>query len=251
MTLRIIDAHAHQWSLFADIEAVRRFLDRTPELRWLVLASDLRGGYYPSEVEIAESNRSTLRYMKKFPDRVQGWCYVNPRWKSATDELKRGLDAGLLGLKLWVATRCTERHTLGVVEAAIAARVPILVHTYHKATGNLAHESEPRDMAALAEQYPEGRFLMAHMGGDWEYGIRAVRHLRNVWVDFAGTINEYGAYEMAVEELGPDRVVFGTDLPCDFQYNLGRVLQGNWPRRVLRRILAANFEEMLGRSLPE
>lgn len=248
--LRIIDAHLHQWSIFSNFSNIGKFLDQNPEVHWLVLASDLRGGYYPSEQEIYDSNQSTLRAMDMFSDRIQGWCYVNPRWNSARKELWRGLDAGLLGLKLWVATRCSDPLTFPVVETAIEAGVPILVHTWKKATGNLAHESLPVDMAVLARRYPEGRFLMAHMGGEYENGIRAISDCPNVWVDFAGTISEYGAYEMAVRELGEERVVFGTDLPADFHTNLGRVLQGNWPTETLEKILATNFETLLGRQLP-
>lgn len=248
--MRIIDAHAHQWNLFADMANFRKFLDRNPEVHWLVLASDLRGGYYPSPEEVAESNRSTLRYMAEFPERVQGWCYVNPRWASAVEELQRGLEAGLLGMKLWVATRCSDPITFPVVEAAIAAGVPVLAHTWRKSTGNLAEESLPTDMAALARRYPEGRFVMAHLGGDWEFGVRAIRDCPNVWVDFSGSVNEYGAYELAAQQLGEDRVVFGTDLPADFHTNLGRVLQGNWPPAILAKILAGNFEALLGRKLP-
>lgn len=249
--LRVIDAHLHQWSTFSDPANVANFLERTPEARWLVLASDLRGGYYPSAKEIDDSNECTLRYVGLFPERVKGWCYVNPRWPSACDQLRRGIEAGLLGLKLWVATRCSDPVTFPVVEAAIKLDIPMLVHTYRKVTGNLAEESLPTDMAELACLYPDGRFLMAHMGGDWEFGLRAIRNCPNVWVDFSGTINEYGAYEMAIQELGEDRVVFGTDLPADFHVNLGRVLQGGWEDRVLTKVLAGNFDAMLGSPLPE
>lgn len=247
--MRIIDAHVHQWNVFADRKRFREFLDRNPEVHWLVLASDLRGGYYPSPEEVAASNRSTLSYMAEFPDRVQGWCYINPRWPSAVDELSRGLEAGLLGLKLWIATRCSDPVTFPVVEAAVRAGVPMILHTWRKATGNLPEESTPADMAELARRYPEGRFLMAHLGGDWEFGVRAIRDCPNVWVDFAGSVNEYGAYELTVRELGAHRVVFGSDLPADFHTNLGRVLQGNWPAPVLEGILAGNFEMLLGRRL--
>ncbi len=165
------------------------------------------------------------------------------------DELKRGLDLGLLGMKLWIATRCSDPVTFPVVEAAVAARVPIIAHTWRKSTGNLPEESLPADMAALARRYPEGRFQMAHFGGDWRSGIRAIRGSANVWADFAGSVNEYGAYEMAVRELGEDRVIFGSDLHADFHINLGRVLQGRWPPPTLEKILAGNFETMLGRPL--
>ena len=55
--MRIIDAHVHQWNLFADPANLRRFLDRNEEVRWLILASSLRGGYYPSPEEVRESNQ--------------------------------------------------------------------------------------------------------------------------------------------------------------------------------------------------
>jgi predicted TIM-barrel fold metal-dependent hydrolase len=125
----------------------------------------------------------------------------------------------------------------------------MLVHTWRKSTGNLPNESTPTDMAALARRYPEGRFQMAHFGGDWEFGLRAIRSCPNVWADFSGSVNEYGAYELAIELLGEDRIVFGTDLPADFHLNLGRVLQGGWPSATLQKILAGNFESLLGRPL--
>lgn len=243
--LRIIDAHTHQWALFSDRGELGRFLDRNPELRWMILASDLQGGYYPTEDEIAASNASTLNCIAQFPDRISGYCYINPRHGNAVDEFRRGLDAGLVGLKLWVATRCSDPVTFPIVEAAIAADVPMLVHTWDKAAGNLADESYPVDMAALAQRYPEGRFLMAHFGGNWEWGLRAIASLPNVWADFSGTINEFGAYEMAVRVLGPDRVVFGSDLSADFWGNAGRVLQLECAPETRDRIFYRNFLDLL------
>ena len=243
--LRIIDAHTHQWAIFADPAQMGRFLDANPEVRWLVLASDLQGGFYPTEEQVAASNSSTIDRIKCFPDRVAGYCYINPRHPSALDEFRRGLDAGLLGLKLWVATRCSDPVTFPIIEAAIAADVPMLVHTWDKATGNLPDESYPADMASLAARYPEGKFLMAHFGGNWEWGIQAISGSPNVWADFSGTINEYGAYRYAVEWLGAKRVVFGSDLSADFWGNAGRVLQEEFSTEVQRQIFSGNFLDML------
>jgi hypothetical protein len=249
--MRIIDAHAHQWNVFQDISVLKRFLDRNPDLRWVLLLSDLRGGYWPSPEEIEASNASTLRYVREIPDRLLGYCYVNPVYSQhAVEEFARCFDAGMLGLKLWVATRCSDPRNFPVIEAAIARGAPILAHTWRKSTGNLYSESTPLDMADLARRYPEGKFHMAHIGGDWEFGIRAIRHCSNVRVDFAGSVNERGAYEMAVWELGEDRVIFGTDLPADYLENLGRVLQCGFPEMTQAKILAGNFEAMLPRGLP-
>jgi predicted TIM-barrel fold metal-dependent hydrolase len=69
--------------------------------------------------------------------------------------------------------------------------------------------------------------------------------LRNVWADFSGTINEFGAYEMAVRVLGPDRVVFGSDLSADFWGNAGRVLQLECTPETRYRIFYRNFLDLL------
>lgn len=248
--MRVIDAHAHQWNVFQDINVLKRFLERRTELHWVLLLSDLRGGYWPTPAEIQASNDSTLRFMTEIPDRLLGFCYVNPIYpEHAVQEFRRCFDAGMLGLKLWVATRADDPRNFPVVEAAIAANAPILAHTWSKITGNLYSEATPADMAVLARRYPEGKFQMAHFGGDWEAGLKTIRDCPNVRVDFAGSINEWGAYEMAVRELGPDRVIFGTDMPADYLENLGRVLQGGFPDDVQAKVLATNFEASLPRKL--
>jgi uncharacterized protein len=250
--MRVIDAHAHPYNAFREVEALKRFLDRQPDLRWMLLLSDLQGGFWPLPEEVEASNQTTLRFLREIPDRLLGFCYVNSIYpEHAVEEFKRGFDAGLLGVKLLVATRCNDPRGFPVVEAAIERCAPILQHTWNKATGNLCSESTPGDMAELARRYPEGKFQMAHIGGDWEFGIKSIRDCPNVKVDFAGSVNECGAYEMAVRELGEDRVIFGTDLPgADYLENLGRVLQCRFPEGVQAKILAGNFEAMLPRALP-
>jgi predicted TIM-barrel fold metal-dependent hydrolase len=65
---------------------------------------------------------------------------------------------------------------------------------------------------------------MAHIGGDWQRGIKAVRDLPNVMIDICGSIVDCGMIEMAVEELDAGRILFGTDLPdIGFWSNLGKV----------------------------
>ena len=244
--MRIIDAHVHQWNVFANPDNVAKFLERNPEVDYLVLASNLTGGAYPSVEEMRASNDSTVEYVERFPRQVKGWCYVNPVYRGdALEELRRGFDRGLMGMKLWVATRCDDERVFPLVEACIEADRPLIVHTWKKATGNLARESTPMHLANLARRYPEARILMAHFGGFFEYGLKAVAPCRNVRVDYAGSVNERGAYEMAVRLLGEDRVIFGSDMPADFHTNLGRVLEADFLPGVRDKILAENFEAML------
>jgi predicted TIM-barrel fold metal-dependent hydrolase len=247
--MRVIDCHIHNWSIWSELEPIRAALDRFG-MDWIALASPLIGGSHPSREQVRESNDRTLAFVREIPDRLLGWAYVNPQWEDqAADELQRGLDAGMIGMKLWTATRCSDPRVFPLVEICIERNVPMLVHAWMKSTGNMEHESTPLHMAALAERYPEGRFIMAHFGGDFEFGLKAIRHLPNVASDYCGTPNERGAYEMGVRELGPDRVVFGTDGPSCYLTNLGRVLQCPFSDETKQKILAGSFEALLAEPL--
>ena len=69
----------------------------------------------------------------------------------------------------------------------------------------------------------------------------------NVAVDYAGSINEKGAYETGLELLGPDRVLFGTDMPGGCYYtNVGRVLELDTTDRVKQMVFADNILRILG-----
>jgi len=46
----------------------------------------------------------------------------------------------------------------------------------------------------------------------WELGIRAIRDTRNVYAEIAGSDPVSGFVEMAVRELGAERVIYGSDV---------------------------------------
>ena len=88
---------------------------------------------------------------------------------------------------------------------------------------------------------------MAHFGAQFEHGLRAIEHCPNVAVDYAGSINEKGAYEMALDLLGSERILFGTDLPgADYFVNAGRVLRLEVDDAVKQQVFSGNIERILG-----
>jgi len=234
----------HNWDCFANPATFARHLKETGVER-LTLLGPLEGGLNPSPVQIEQSNARTLDYMRRFGPRVSGLCYVNPAHSEhALAEWQRCASLGMIGLKLWVSIFCDDRRVDPVLQDVFAKDRPVLIHAWRKRDGNLPGECTADHVVRLAKRYPAGKIIMAHMAGDWEYGIKAVRDLANVWVDFAGTINEAGAYEMAVKELGENRILFGTDGPADYYHCLARVLNASLTSRAKRKILFGNADQL-------
>ncbi len=245
---RVIDAHAHNWSHFADTDYLRACLDRF-SLRGIVILSNLTGGFDPSPEEVSKSNEDTARLRDAVGERILPFCYVNAaHTEHALAEVERWGDADFCALKFWVSQRGTDERTCEVTEAALARGWPVLYHAYYRTHGEAPpNEAPPLDIAQLAERYPSGQFIMAHFGAQFEHGLRAIEHCPNVAVDYAGSINEKGAYEMALDLLGSERVLFGTDLPgADYFVNAGRVLELEVDDAVKQQVFSGNIERILG-----
>ncbi len=210
----IIDMHAHLdtnvLGRFGNEETVLRNIERGLIDRAVV--SSLYGGFYPTLDELREANRRVYRFMQQHPGRIMGWSYVNPmEGQASLDEFRHCIeDLGMVGMKWWVAVRADDPRGDIFYAQAAEYRVPILLHAFVKATGNTPGESFPADVRIAAQRFPETVFLMAHRGGDWQYGRKAARGLDNIYVDIGGP-NEMGIVEEMVADIGADRLVLGTD----------------------------------------
>lgn len=222
----IIDMHAH---LDANVlgrvgneDTVMRNIERGLVDRAVV--SSLYGDFYPTLDELREANRRVHQFMQRSPGKILGYCYVNPMLGEASlNEFRHCIeDLGMVGMKWWVAVRADDPRGDMFYRQASEYGVPILLHAWVKATGNTPPgESFPRDVRMAAERFPETIFLMAHRGGDWQYGKKAARGLSNIYVDISGP-NEMGIIEEMVEDIGADRLVYGTD-NVDASFYIGMV----------------------------
>lgn len=173
--------------------------------------------------EARELNESMAAYVSEHPDLFRGWARIDPRWGSdGVSEVRRAIgEDGLIGLKLYADVYFDDPQLDPYVEAAIDHDVPIL----HHVTGRgrhvewpvrpdfLVEESRTEHITNRAERYPELTIIAAHIGGggDWEYRIKNLIDHPNVLLDISGTNRDAGMVEMAVEKLGAERCVFGTD----------------------------------------
>jgi len=245
----LIDIHAHLWN--------NKFKENKTEILKAcehynidkVYISSL-GDQFPTEDEITKSNDETYKFMCEVPSLIGGFCYINPNHSSSLDALKKGIeDYNMSGMKLWIATYCDDPKVFPLVEKCIDYKVPILIHTFHKAIRHLEFESQGIHVAHLAKKYPEAKILMAHLGANCHREIKPIINFKNVSVDISGTIFRRDDVDYTKKLIGPERILFGSDMPgASFLVNYGQVEEANLTHREKELVYYKNAIKLLERS---
>ena len=176
--------------------------------------------YFPSPRDVTVGNDALLALQREHSDAIRGYVCVNPNYTAhARAEIVRGLDAGMIGIKLAASRRADDRLLDPIADLARERRVPILQHIWqhrrHDWPGQEA--SDAAELCTLARRHPEVAFILAHIGGggDWLHSLHAVRAVNNVYVDLSGSGVDGGMLEACVASVGVSRLLWGTDLTMD------------------------------------
>ncbi len=194
-----------------------------------------------------------LKPFERWPELLLGMIQLNPNSVQASlDALNRWLrDGPMLGVYFPGsgpgAITCTHRNMYPVIERVADLGGVIMQHTWNKTDGKQGPgESTPEELAQLAARYPNQTFLCAHAGGEWEQGLLAVRNSPNVLIETSGFDATAGFIEMAVREVGAERIVFGSHLPSrSLGTELGKIIGANISEETKRKILGENYRKLL------
>ena len=203
----------------------------------------------PTAAYCRRANDEVATIRQRYPDQVYTFAYVNPlNGEAALGELDRCVrEQGMVGMKLWIAVRCIDPVLDPLMERCAAYGIPTLQHTWLKTTGNYPGESTPQDLVELARRHPRNILIMGHSGGDWEYGFRCARHLENVYFDIGGGEANSGSIERAVDLVGAERILFGSDMPGrSLTSQLAKVLGAAIGDDAKEKILYRNALSILG-----
>jgi predicted TIM-barrel fold metal-dependent hydrolase len=210
----VIDAHAHYGYM-------GMWGQRDVSIEEILVAADDAGidKFCLSSIEalsfdMEEGNKAIYLLMKRYPGRVIGFGTLPAPYfgKRGLDEIQRAVE--VYGMKGVGELETTARYPLdnpnwiAVLEKAADLKVPVLVH------------SVDGPCARAAERVPEATILLAHLGAgygiavnEWLDAIEMAKTHPNVYLETCQSDISYGQIEMAVKELGPERIVFGTDSP--------------------------------------
>ena len=202
----------------------------------------------PTPEEFRRQNDEVIQALSHWHHRAFGFVYLNPKHEEESlKELDRCAKAGpMVGVKLWVAVRANDKRLDSIIRRAAELKAVIFQHTWLKTGGNLPGESTPMDLVELAGRHPNVPMICGHTGGDWERGIRVVRGVKNLSIDLGGSDPTAGFVEMAVRELGPERIIYGSDIGGrSFGSQLGKVYSANITAAAKVAILGENLKRMM------
>lgn len=240
---RIIDMHAHIWNgrEKACVGAMRKAAQHYGIEKILVSAL---GSHYPDKDEVRYLNEQTAKLIKE--DLLfGGYVTVSPEHDNSLDVLRKGIETqGMIGMKIWVSCLCDDDCCDKLYEYCAQNNVPVLIHALAKTVGQLPKEATGVHVAAAARKHPDTKFIMAHLGGNCYHGLHLVKDLPNVWSDFSGGYCRAEDVPYAVEMLGAERIVFGTDNA--YAMNLGQVFDANLTQAQQEQILYRNTAELFG-----
>jgi predicted TIM-barrel fold metal-dependent hydrolase len=203
---------------------------------------------YGDSVGIESDDETTARAVAKYPDKIVGFAYVDPRRADCMDMLEHAVeDLGLKGVKygpIYNGVALSDPRLDPVYAYCQKHNIPLTMHM-----GTTYARNAPVDMGRaihvepVALKYPDLTMILAHMGHPW-YGdcIAVSRKQPNVFCEVSALFYRpwqyYNILIEAQEYKIIDKIFFGTDFPfsrvgesVDGLLNINNQVEGtNLPR---------------------
>lgn len=176
-----------------------------------------------------------------------GIADINPRCEEdeyIAEATRCVKELGFVALKLHPfleATNPRGKHAVKVYETARALNVPILVHT-----GQGAPMALPTMMIPIAKKYPDVRFVLSHAGAFvyFDEAMIAAQFCDNIYLEtsWCGA----GQILSAINTLGADRVLFGSDGNLEVGPAIAKAEAINLPEDKFEKYMGQNAIDLFG-----
>jgi hypothetical protein len=208
----------------------------------------------------AETNDYMMEAVARYPDRLVGFCTVQPRDVSgAVAEIERCVKGGLRGIgELRPDTQQIDFSDEGVIAPfAEAVRENNLILLFH-ASEPVGHvyagkgEVTPEILYPFIAAFPDITTVCAHWGGGLPFYAlmpEVSKAMENVYFDTAASPYLYkpAIYREAGDLAGFDKILFGSDYPLILPSRLMKeISEQKLPAETESMILSGNARRLLG-----
>ncbi len=205
-----------------------------------------------------QDNDYVIESVARYPDRLLGFCIVNPAaGAEAVREIERCAAAGLRGVGELMPDgqgyRLDDEKAMApVVEAAIAHDMVLLTHC-SEPVGHLypgKGSVTPDEVIRFARLFPRATLICGHWGGGtifYELMPEIARLMGNVYYDTAASLYLYqdDIFGLAAR-WAPGKVLFATDFPLLTPRRvIARMREARMPTATLLRMLGGNAWRVL------
>ena len=161
-----------------------------------------------------QNNDDVVDAVQTYPDRIVPFVWVNPALDNVEKKLEKYINQeGFKGIKmqpLFDSFVADDPVVYPVMDFAGEYDIPVFIHCGHPPF------SLPWSIALLAEQYPDVKVTMIHMGhGHGVYidaSLKMARRYNNLYLEMSG-MPMGSKIKEAYETVGSDRIMFGIDSP--------------------------------------
>lgn len=195
-----------------------------------------------------EENEHIIAGAKKYPDRIIPFARINPHYsETSVSDVTRYVSMGIRGIKF---------HPF--LDGAYPANDKRLVHPiiHEAAKHNLlvifhcgdAWNATPSLVADLAMDFPEVTFIVGHMGmyGFHMEALAFAKRVKNLYLDATELVPPYWV-KAAVEAVGKERVLFGSDIPyIPYGHEIDKIMKwAGLDEASIEAILGLNLARLL------
>jgi predicted TIM-barrel fold metal-dependent hydrolase len=207
-------------------EALIRDMDAGGIDKTVLLPMDYWILFGEPKVSVEGQLKAYADLQRRHPDRIIAFATVDPRRPDAVELLERAIkEWGLKGLNLYPQTGyfMNEPNTYRVLEKASELQLPVTCHTGQLGAAPLrAKYGDPIYLDDVTQDFPNLIVTAGHMAFGWHEQLFYLAGLRynlltdvSAWQDVsrANYVKFCQVLRHALDRLGPNRVLFGTDNP--------------------------------------
>lgn len=234
----IVDVHTHVWETpchigeqfihDARVTAGEAYKDIGVDLgkHWGAMQAVDRAvvlGFRARHVGVLVPNEYVAEYVGRHPERLIGFCSVDPQDPDAVDQLDHAVQGlKLKGLKMgpiYQNVAPTDSRFRRIMGRAEELKIPVLIHQGATFCANVSLEiANPIQLQPLALEFPRLRVVIAHMGHPWiNETLVLIRKNRKFYADISALYYRpwqfYNALVSAMEYGVLDRLLLGSDYP--------------------------------------
>jgi predicted TIM-barrel fold metal-dependent hydrolase len=271
----IIDIHTHVWECPCHIgeqflrDAGKNICVNLDE-HWKAMDPVNKAvvlGFRARHVGVLVPNEYVAEYVGRYPDKLIGFCSVDPQDADAVDQLDHAVQGlKLRGLKMgpiYQNVAPGDSRFRRILKRAEELRIPVLIHQGTTFCTDVSLEiANPVLLQPLALEFPRLKMVIAHLGHPWiAECLVLIRKNRNMYSDISALYYRpwqfYNAMVLAMEYGVLDRLLLGSDYPfttpastMEALRQMNRMVEGtNLPRipdAAIERLIHRDSLDLLG-----